>query len=503
MALLANIVPIHAYSAGETVNVKLTALLNGQEINISEVTATTNIDNKMNYNFTGVSVPADSEFLLIRINNDERIAVIPNPGDNQSIDTAATPFTKKLAISLLSQDEISPLSYAFTSLIIRSPQVSDLEAAAIATGVKTVVSTHENSMLNTMEDIVGKAKVAAFQEAMLNNETLNLKEYTSLLKDSVEAETSANTKIIANNAANKLADIIMTSLVSADIPLETFLSVFDKVSDIADGAFSSLSEETMSAMDVSIRSFNLRLKSVLMSKRYTTSLSAVGASQTMITRAQTAITTLTSDIQIIENQFSDSMYDHEIMSDDEKRVIWNAFDEAFASFESNMAAEDSENMSLKEDMAEAMDISLEDFSFLVGPGFGVRYNYDGSTSNIPINEAAAMSFVAELMINDTNLTYTRDTLIIPSQVSEWMPERTDFTSVMSQAPTSIQSLFGLREDIQIIEMTRWSEHEGENISNSQVEENFMNNIQNLVASIGNITTAQKKGLINLMLHPEL
>lgn len=492
-----------ALTVGETVNVKLVVLENGVESTVSSSNQIVNSDGQVDYEFTGVKIPADSEFLLIRINDDERIAVIPAPGDQESIDTAATPFTKKLALSLLAQDEISPLVYAFTSLIIRSPEVTDAEAELIANGVKAVVQTHDSSMLNILDDLVGKEKRERFEEELISNATLNLKNYTALLKESVEAETDTNSKRLVNRAANKLADIIMEALIGADIPLETFMTVFNTAGEVADSQFTGLTDQTNNAMSLAINSFHLKLKSVVMSKRYETALTAVNSNSAMVTRATNAITTLTSAIQTIENQYAETMFDHEEMSSEDEETLWRAFHTAFQDFQTNMASLDSEITTLIDKMATAMNLTSQQFTDLAGDEFGTRRTFDGESVNMPINETAAMTFVADLIIAGGELTLTRDTIAIPSEINEWIPSRTDFVSEMTGAPTSIVSLFGLTEDVQIIEATRWSQFEAEVLPGSQVEENFGDNLETLRGNIGGISNSQKKALINLMLHPEI
>lgn len=272
--------------------------------------------------------------------------------------------------------------------------------------------------------------------------------------------------IDAAATANFDAGYINAAMKAASDQVETYLG--------GDGAL--MNEAAVSAMDSVMMSNYMKLSAEKVRKKYTVALTTLNASNTMITRLNDAVTTLSAKLIDLFKVFEAVWANEEAGLnkdgiDTAYNIINTDMDTAFNSFITNIAATKAEIDTMADLMylnfgLAAEGVTEEAFQLMIDPdgsgaaaddnittyGDGIFEFYDmsGSNKNWPIPMVAQVSWVADNYGN--NFTYTRDNIPLPDAM--WIANRTDFAGM--QMPTGMAALMGLREDVEIIMARKWA-----------------------------------------------
>jgi len=203
---------------------------------------------------------------------------------------------------------------------------------------------------------------------------------------------------------------------------------------------------------------------------------------------------------------------------------------AFSAFQDAIAASSADITTMKAAVAAAFAI---DPSYLPSD-FGTYRDFTGTTKNWPIPQVVMVNWMAGIIGAGGTLTYTRDTLAIPTHMQNWMgscsnPSFWDQGSCLSNGGTwtagrrdyssmtpssSFNAYLGLMEDINIIENARYAIYsEGDRPTRGEEKANkllFQQRMEAAADRIGGTTNgttaisdAQKDAVIKLLMQPSM
>jgi len=274
-------------------------------------------------------------------------------------------------------------------------------------------------------------------------------------------------------------------------------------------AMNDVSAAVEASVNAAMSVFHRRLSASRVRSEYTSALNTLNASGAQLTRFYAALDTLLDDLQDIDMTYEKYFSDPETypMTEAVQNAMNADFNDAFGAFILAVQSTNDEIADLKTAVATAFGIDEAD----LGEDFGTEYDYNGNPVNISIPQCVAMSWVASIVQAGGGLTYTRDTMALPDNLTGWgFVARSDFSGL----PESAEALMGLAEDVMIIQAKMWDEFdniEGEPTMEDEknIMINFANRLEGRVADLGGttdgatpISTAQKEALIKMFLEPD-
>jgi len=175
---------------------------------------------------------------------------------------------------------------------------------------------------------------------------------------------------------------------------------------------------------------------------------------------------------------------------------------AFDAFISSTAASDTRITTMITNIETALGVgtglAVSDFQFFTTSG----------QSNWPIMMVIPTDWISTIKTAGGNMTYTRDTVAIPVNLSGSLAARTDYSAI----PDPYQQLFEIQEDIMIQEFVRFDSQSsagGDMSAENTLEKAFSDAMSTIVSNIDGtsdgstaITTAQKEALVELMKSPQ-
>ncbi|MBT3581872.1 hypothetical protein HOC37_04840 [bacterium] len=498
---------------------------------------------KIDYAFTNVPTHDGDgvNFLVITVKTEAGTVLskglVPAPAQNTTTKLGAnalsTTQTKSILEGFAANSTDDPIYASFGFVITRSPEITDADITNIALGGGAVI-LGTGGYVATLEELCTTAQMTAFKSALIYNATegtSSLANYTEAFNDAVAlTDTTAADNEMAKASGSIMADIFMDAAEKAGVKLEYILIAFDatgyKVEDNEN--MMAISTAVMNNMNAAVSSFMTRIAATKVQKKYTAALTVLEASGTQVTNFNAAVSTMVSSQEDIDTEYSGYFMDPEGYLDDHPELdataiqtaLNTAFTSIFTTFQADIESSDAEITSMRATMATAFNITVAELISSSGnPPIGRTYKMEmtapGETpdlQNWPIPITVVHSWVANIIANGGSISYTRDTLAIPSMMQQWMSTRHDFTE--GGTPASFAALMGIREDVEIIQMTKFSLYEEGGRPDQAVEkagkEAF---VTRLVATMARITgttdgtteisEAQKKALIALMVEPNL
>jgi hypothetical protein len=165
------------------------------------------------------------------------------------------------------------------------------------------------------------------------------------------------------------------------------------------------------------------------------------------------------------------------------------------------------------------------------PDFGKYYSFGGTQKNWPIPQTVMVTWLADSLIAGGSFSYTQDTTPVPSSML-WMgscsdPAYFDQGSCLSHGntwtqgrrtypenmPAPFAAYMGLQDDLQIIEMTRYSIYDGGQPTRDQEKQAKLDFNARLALLAGNITGKttpttfitwdQKTAIVKLLMQPSM
>lgn len=553
----------YALTAGQTYTIEVDAIgSNGAIVDLAglSTTATADSNGKVAFTITGVPDRTSYNFLVMSIKDSTgatvRRSIVPTPTaggtTNLGVSLLTEGQTEAILSALSSAGTDNPIAVAFLSVILRTASLNSTQLGYVATaGVSAV--TGFQSELTTLG--VTTSQLATFKSGIVSR----MGQFTSLFKDAVDATTAAASAQNRGKAAGLLMQIFAHSATDAGFPEDyvelALMAAGDAVDDNV--SWGSLPTSFKSAVNAEMGSAMQKIRAEKALKKYTTALTTLSASTSQISRYNTAANNL---FTAMENAFKSF---EELFSNEEtapstaaitaaQTAINTAMQTAFSTFITDAAS----NASEIDDMATAMKsgfcggnsgciaaITTMRGTTADNSMFSFR-TQDGTIVYWPIPMVVPTTWTANIVTAGGSLTYTRDTLPVPTNML-WLDsedngapfnmKRHDWGDVGPAGPNndagneagandvagddkaipaSLASLFGLREDAQIIEFSKFKGFQdiGGEPTMAQMK-SIMNTLATRLAgmesAIGGttngvtaISTAQKKALVTTSLSPD-
>lgn len=533
----------YALTAGTTYTIEISPINSNGTVGsvASTTTAVADSSEKVAFSFTGIPTSSSYNFLLITIKdpdgNTVRRAIVPAPAASDSTSLGLSPVTEDQTEAFLGAMQAAgsdnPIFVAFGMVILRSGALGAADLARVGTAGSTASTAYQNKL--TSEGVTA-AQLVTFKSGIVSR----LGQFTALYKDAVDAATAAASAENRGKAAGLLLRIFIQAAGDADFPEDyielAMMAAGDAIGN--DSSWAALPSWFKSSVDAEMSSAVSKMRAEKALQKYSNALTALNASSSQVTRytaaANTLFTAMENAFKAFEALFADETSTPSTTDiQSAQNTINTAMQSAFSTFITNAASTDAEIDTMQAALISAFcggDPGCT--AFINNNAMFMFRTQDNSSVNWPIPMAVQTTFAASLQSGGGSMSYTRDTLAVPSMMS-WLDSddnsgnginstRHDFGTADDNGvsgdersmPTTLASLFGLKEDVSIIEFTKFSAFSGLGSSPSMsametVMDTFNTRLDGRQAVIGGttngstaLTSAQKRALVITSLSPD-
>lgn len=452
--------------------------------------------------FTLGSIPSSSSYnwLVVTIKDSNgttiRRSIVPAPAAGSTLNLGVSPLTNKQTDAFLTvfsnAGTDDPILAFFGFILVRSANVTATEIITMADICQKGIygSDGTGNTNGFLKKLIDEGATATQLANLRSNLVANLAEFASLYKDAVDNYfTSGTTAELAKRgeAAAKLFEYLVAATSDAGIREETLLLAFNAMGAIVlpamDAAITSgtLSAAIEKGLEASIGRGLQKLRADNFLKKYRNALTTLNATDEEISTYTTAVNTLTAALKA---QFEE--FEKNCMKDDEDVAIADmeaknnemqqGMNNAFNQFMTDCQASDAQILALRQALATAFSIAAGDMDTVLPTERFQYYTGDATQSsskvNWPIMMVVATRWMANIVIANGGLTYTRDDTTPSSNMwwlgycqtnthwnqsdcSEWVVARRNYADMYQANMTSWAILEMLREDIQILQFKRW------------------------------------------------
>lgn len=533
-----------ALTVGETYTITVQALNSDGSLAdaSSSTTATADSDGKISFTLSSVPDNSSCNFLVVTVKDSggttARRSIAPCPNSGEALPMGVSGLTNSQTDALLeavaSAGTDDPILATFGFAIVRSSGISSSELSEMATLCNEGINGTGGFVDYLTDEGVTTSQLASYRGYIVARLADTSSGYSKLIKDSVDASTDSEKLDARGEAASKLLLVLVQAATDAGFSQDRVLEAFNAMGAVvvplmeAAVASSDISDATAQMIESSIGGGIQKLKADKEIEKYSAALTTLGATGDDVTNYQTAATTLMEAMEAafktFEQVFDGEETDAEITA--AESTLMSAMNTAFNTFMTDVAASDDRITTMISNIdtavGEASGLTTSDFQF---------YTSDGSSVNWPLTMVILVDWVSETLQEGGSLSYTRDTASIPSNLQwlgscstegyyssgecegaggTWTAARTDFEA--DGTPASYAALFGVQEDIEVLEFTRWGEQEsaGEDMeAHSTLEKAFSDNVAALADNIGGttdgstaISSTLKSALLTLMKSPQ-
>lgn len=485
-------------------------------------TATADSDGKLSFSFnSGIPNNSSCNFMVITITNSsdavERRSLVPCPDAGKSLPLGVSGVTQKQADALIeafaTAGSDDPILAVFGFTIVRSEGITSAELSTMADiCYQGIAGTN-----GFVDDMTGKG-VSSTQLLAYRNKIISLLAdpdtgYSKLLKDSVDVSSSNDSTLEAakrGEAAAQLLSYLVQAATTAGFSQDRIMEAFNAMGAIAVPLITtaegngSISAATAQSINSSVGGGIQKLKADRGIAKYTQALTELGASgsdlSTFTTAADTLSTTMANTFAEFDKVFNGSETSADVST--AEGILNTAMSTAFDTFITSTASSNARITTM---------IANIDTALGVGTGLNVtNFQFFTTTgqSNWPIMMVIPTDWISSIKTAGGNVTYTRDTVAIPANLSGSLGARTDYSAI----PDPYQQLFEIQEDILIQEFVRFSSQSsaGSDMSaQNTLEKAFSDSLIDIVANIGGtsdgataIIAAKKEALVELMKSPQ-
>lgn len=530
----------------------------GTVTDFSTATGTTDADGKLSFTLSSMPTNADCNFIVFLITDDSgqvvRKGFVPAPpaGSTNSlgVNTLSTAQTNTVLAAAAAAGTDNPIAVAFILVLLRSPDATESDATTLAALGREAILGDSGFQGFLLNQGVTEAQLATFKARLIYNPTSGKKTIADMMasfKTAVDQAAAGNTDVATKEmqkAGGFMADVFLDAGEAAEIDLTMIQAAHDAAGVVAQSTTNqarmlSINASVRKSIEQAMSSFFQRLASIKIKSEYTKALTTLGATGTQVDRFLTAVNTMMTCNATIEETYGEYFMnpDSYISANSTtqqavQEAIGQAFNTCFQTFATGMAGTDDDINTMKTNIVTAFKTEDANFSEQYLPSdFGTYRDFSGTTKNWPIPQVVMVNWIASIITAGGGLTYTRDTLALPSTMATWMGTCSDPQYWMQQAcegnggtwtpgrrthntpSSSFNAYLGLMEDIQIIEFTRYSIYQSGQPTREQEKEARLLFQQRMEASadrIGGttngttaISTDQKKAVIKLLMQPSM
>ncbi len=484
--------------------------------------ATADSDGKLSFSFnSGIPDNSSCNFMVITITNSsaavERQSLVPCPDVGKALPLGVSGVTQKQAGALIeafaTAGSDDPILAVFGFTIVRSEGISSAELSTLADiCYQGIAGTN-----GFVDDMTAKGVTATQLLTYRNKITSLLADpdtgYSKLLKDSVDVSSVNDSTLEAakrGEAAAQLLSYLVQAATTAGFSQDRIMEAFNAMGAIAVPLITTaegnggISAATAQSINSSVGGGIQKLKADRGIAKYTQALTELGASgsdlSTFTTAADTLSTTMANTFAEFDKVFNGSETSADVST--AEGILNTAMSTAFDTFISSTAASNARITTMIANIDTALGLStnlaVSNFQFFTTSG----------SSNWPIMMVIPTDWISSIKTAGGDITYTRDTVAIPANLSGSLAVRTNYGAI----PSPYQQLFEIQEDIMIQEFVRFSSQTaaGSDMSSQNtLEKAFSDALTNIVANISGtsdgttaITTAKKEALVELMKSPQ-
>ncbi len=535
-----------ALTAGETYTINVQKINSDGTVNSAGTSSsgTADSDGKVSFSLTGIPDNSSCNFLLITIKDSAgttaRRSLAPCPNSGESLPVGVSGLTNSQTTALLAALESAgtddPILAVFGLAIVRSTAASTTELTFMANLANQGINGSGGFVDYLTTNNVTDAQLAAYKSSIITRLADKDNGYSKFIKESVDAATDTEKLNARGEAASKLLRVLVQAATTAGFSQDRVIEAFNAMGAIVVPlmqqavANGDLSAATQKMIDSSIGGGIQKLKADRGIEEYSQALISLGASGEDVTNYQAAATTLlnamTAAFETFEQVFNGGETDTAIQA--AQTVFNTAMQAAFEQFITDTAASDARINTMISNIESALgggSTSLEVGNFQ-------QYKSDGTAVNWPVTMVILVDWVSNIVSNGGGMTYTRDTTDIPSTVT-WIGSCTDtqytdqtsctdgggtwhtrtvFGTGGAEIPESYASIFGIQEDIMILEFVRWAAEEsaGEDMgAHETLQKEFSDSVAALASNIGGttdgstaISSALKSAILTLLQSPQ-
>jgi len=514
---------------------------------LSTVAATqvlTDVNGKIAFTFSNVPACPTTNFLSIKVtdglNNIVRRSFAPAPPANATNGLGANGVSTKQGEAMVSigarigSDD--PLAVLFGLMFTRTDVLTATDISSIATiGQEAVINGMEPDML---ANGVTAAQLTTFKQKLVcaSAGKKDLSNFTTLFKSAVDTPAQAQADMA--KAAGLLGDIVIDAAEAAGIDLDVFLAAFETAGDKVNAgagaaAMAAMSVSVRNSMNQSVNSFSTRIGVQKVQSRYAAMLSTLGVSGAAVTRFNTAVSTLGTDMAAIDTTYA-KYFDDPVnwpMTNAIQTAIDTAFQTAFGTFQTSIASTDAEITQMQTNISAGLNNAVTQGA-LAAQNIGKYWDFNGNQVNWPIPQTGATNFVASALSAGGSLSYTRSTLAIPAAINwmgscaggaggPWFEKNqcqgaggvwTTARSTFAGVPASFAALQGIQQDLQIAEFTRFGVYTGTETAaqRNAAKIAFKTNVASIISAVGGTTdgataytAAQKRAIVLSQQQPSI
>lgn len=557
----------HAYAltAGGSYTVTIGKInSNGTETILSTSSAVVADSNgKIAFSLSSIPDNTTCNFMTVIIKDSTgavaRNGIAPCATAGTTLPLGVSPITDKqteaLKAGFLAAGTDDPILAVFGLAIVRTTGITSAELAVLAIIVENAISGTGGftDYLTTTRGVTA-AQLAAFRSAIVSQLSDVASGYSKLIKDSVDATTSATGSGKRGEAAGLLMEILVKAATTAGFPQDYILEAFNAMGAIAKPAIQNavtagtLTATTAQGLNSSIGGGIDKARNSRVMEKYSAALTTLGASGADVTQFQTASTTLSTAMRTAFNTFEQAAFQNGTESaatiQAAQTALGNAMNTAFTAFIADMAVTDARILTLRTNICTAVQPGNVAGCLAGMPAdFFKFFDQSGTTHNWPINMVVLTDWVTTNKAAGGSLTYTRDNTAIPTTMlwagscsianyydsnsctgagGTWTSGRTCFGTIAAAGeigtclnlPSDYASLRSIEQDINILQMTRFAAMQaagGPGAGGQAAEKGFTDKLYTtMILLIGGttngtttISTVQKNAIVTLMSPPQM
>jgi len=535
-----------ALTVGETYTISVEKVnSNGSLSSIGvSTTATADSNGKISFTLTGIPDNSTCNFLVTTIKDSgdttvrRSIAPCPNPGEAlpMGVSGLTNKQTDALIAALSAAGTDDPVLAVFGYAIVRSSAITSSELTFMADLCNQGINNAGGFIDYLTSNGVTGAQITSYRSNIITRLANTSSGYSKLIKDSVDAGSSSAALDARGEAASKLLLVLVQAATDAGFSQDRVLEAFNGMGSVVKPLMTQgvidgdITATTSKMIDSSIGGGIQKLRADKDMEKYSAALTTLGASGSDVTSYQTAATTLlnamTAVFQTFEQVFDGTETDTDIQNS--QTAMDTAMQTAFGQFMTDTAASNGRLTTMIANIDTALGaatgLQINEFQFLQS---------DGTPVNWPLTMVILTDWISSVVTNGGSVSYTRDTTNIPAfdkwhgscsvgghdnedacvgNAGTWTSERTTFGPGGLNYPASYATIFGIQEDIMILEFVRWAAQSsaGQDMSaHEALEKSFSDSVVALAGNIGGttdgstaISSIEKSAIVTLMKSPQ-
>ena len=541
-------------------NGTLTSAAAGNSLGLS-ATATADSNGKLSFSLSSVPNSNSYNFLVVTITDSggtiARRSIVPAPAAGATLNLGVSPVTNAQTAGFISAFAAAgtddPIMALMGYLIVRTTNLTTDEITTMATFCYQGIKGTDGTGLTDGYEAYLRSKGATNAQLVTfrKNIVANLSAYCSLYKDSVDEYFTSGATAECHKrgeAAGRLLSYLVDAGSDAGIDEEDLLVAMQAMGMIvmplkADAIVAgTISAAVAKAIDGQICRAVQKLRADKYMKKYTLALTTLGASDSEVSKFNTAATNLLNTMIETFQSFENTVNGDELPTADDIDTASNAqntaMEAAFNTFMTATAASDAEIADLRSRLKTALELSDVEADLYIPADMFKFYDSAGGQKNWPIMMVVSTRWMATILTNGGSLTYTRDNLTVPVAMvwlgecskpqhwnegecvadgGTWTTGRKNFETMFPTGkPQTWAALEGMREDIEIVEFTKFKAFgeflpDPSDMMNAMkaAEELFYTRLAGLKDNLGGTTdgstlipTAQKKAVITVFCSPD-